>query len=69
MTEDQNFQHFHAVREASQLLIGLTGPSGCGKTLSALRLAAGIIAVMGGKIFVIDTHGGQSSEYAAAQGE
>jgi hypothetical protein len=64
-----DFQHFHAVREATQLLIALTGPSGCGKTLSALRLAAGIVSIVGGKIFVIDTNGGQSTEYAAAEGE
>lgn len=37
------------------LLIGLVGPSGGGKTKSALRLAAGIQKIRGGKVVALDT--------------
>lgn len=40
------------------------GPSGGGKTYTALRLAKGIQAVLGGKIEVIDTESGRGKHYA-----
>ena len=55
------------LRKATQrnvpLLIGLVGPSSSGKTYSALRLAAGIQKVVGGKLAVIDTEAGRASHY------
>ncbi len=45
------------------LLIGLIGPSGGGKTKSALRLAAGIRKVRGGKIVALDTEARRMLHY------
>ncbi|MHC5536686.1 ATP-binding protein [Singulisphaera rosea] len=53
-----------AKRESTPLLIGLVGPSGCGKTKSALRLAAGIRKVRGGKLVGIDTEARRMLHYA-----
>lgn len=58
------FQFKPAVREQTPLLIGLVGPSGSGKTMSALRLAAGIQSVCGGKIAAIDTEARRMLHYA-----
>ena len=63
------FKHRHGERTASQLMLSITGPSGGGKTLSALRLAQGMLAVIGGKIFIIDSDGGKCNEYAPPTGE
>lgn len=54
----------HAKRESTPLLIGLVGPTGCGKTFSALRLAAGIQRVRGGKLVGIDTEARRMLHYA-----
>ncbi len=54
----------HAKRESTPLLIGLVGPSGGGKTKSALRLAAGIQRVRGGKLVGIDTEARRMLHYA-----
>jgi hypothetical protein len=51
-------------REGVPLLIGLAGASGSGKSFSALELAAGIAAVEGGKVFVIDTENRRALHYA-----
>lgn len=53
-----------ARRENTPLLIGLVGPSGCGKTKSALRLAAGIRKVRGGKLVGIDTEARRMLHFA-----
>ncbi len=45
------------------LFIGLYGPSGSGKTYSALRLATGIQAVLGGEIAVVDTEADRARHY------
>src|SRR4051812_16096006 len=54
----------HAKRESTPLLIGLVGPTGCGKTKSALRLAAGIQRIRGGKLVGIDTEARRMLHYA-----
>lgn len=54
----------NARRESTPLLIGLVGPSGGGKTKSALRLAAGIQKVRGGKLVGIDTEARRMLHYA-----
>lgn len=53
-----------AVRSEVPLLVGLVGPSGGGKTFSALRLATGIQAVVGGEIYYIDTEANRALHYA-----
>ncbi len=45
------------------LLIGLVGPSSSGKTYTALRLATGIVSVLGGNIHVIDTEAERARHY------
>jgi ABC-type dipeptide/oligopeptide/nickel transport system ATPase subunit len=45
------------------LFIGIYGPSGSGKTYSALRLATGIQAVLGGDIAVVDTEADRARHY------
>ena len=52
---DRKFQLQPAVRERVPLLVGLCGPSGSGKTYSALELATGMDAAIGGGIIFIDT--------------
>jgi len=52
-----------AVRQDSQILLGLAGPSGSGKTFSALAVASGIQSVTGGEIFGIDTENGRMTHY------
>ena len=62
-------RQFHpraAERERVPLLIGLVGPSSSGKTKSALRLADGIISVVGGKHYVIDTESKRALHHADA---
>jgi hypothetical protein len=54
----------NAKRESTPLLIGLVGPSGGGKTKSALRLAAGIQKVRGGKLVGIDTEARRMLHFA-----
>jgi hypothetical protein len=54
----------NAKRESTPLLIGLVGPSGGGKTKSALRLAAGIQKVRGGRLVGIDTEARRMLHYA-----
>lgn len=54
----------NAKRESTPLLIGLVAPSGGGKTKSALRLAAGIQKVRGGKLVGIDTEARRMLHYA-----
>jgi len=49
--------------EPKALFIGLYGPSGSGKTYSALRLATGIQAVLGGEIAVVDTEADRARHY------
>lgn len=63
-TMTRTFNDLPAVREKVPLLIGLTGPSGSGKTYSALRLAMGIRAVVGGDVFGIDTEADRMKHYA-----
>ena len=54
----------NAKRESTPLLVGLVAPSGGGKTKSALRLAAGIQKVRGGKMVGIDTEARRMLHYA-----
>ncbi|OWK42167.1 ATP-binding protein [Fimbriiglobus ruber] len=54
----------NAKRESTPLLIGLVGPSGGGKTKSALRLAAGIQKVRGGKLVGVDSEARRMLHYA-----
>lgn len=60
----RSFNAALAVRANCPLFLSIFGPSGSGKTKSALRLAAGIRSVMGGKIFYIDTESGRALHYA-----
>jgi hypothetical protein len=53
-----------AERKDVKVRLALAGPAGSGKTLSALRLARGLQAVLGGKIALIDTERESSSLYA-----
>lgn len=52
-----------ASRAKKFLRILLEGPSGSGKTWSALLIAYGMIKMLGGKIFIIDTEKGSSNSY------
>ena len=63
------FKFRPAVRQHTNLLLGLAGPSGAGKTLSALRLARGILGGKDDGIFFIDTEAGRAAHYACAEGE
>jgi hypothetical protein len=54
-----------AVRGPTSLLIGLVGPSGSGKTYSAMRLATGIVRIIGGHITMIDTENKRGLHYAS----
>jgi hypothetical protein len=58
------FEAKEAIREQVPLLMGIMSPSGGGKTYSALRLATGMQAVMGGDIYGIDTENGRMKHYA-----
>lgn len=49
--------------EPKALFIGLYGPSGSGKTYSALRMATGIQAILGGEIAVVDTEAKRARHY------
>lgn len=60
----RQFNAVPAVRESVPLLVGLMGPSGSGKTYSALRLATGIQAIIGGDIYGIDTEARRMLHYA-----
>jgi hypothetical protein len=57
-----------AKRARVPLLIGLIGPSGSGKTYSALRLGAGMVKVLGGKLACIDTEADRALHYAPSPG-
>ena len=61
---DRKFQLQPAVRERVPLLVGLCGPSGSGKTYSALELATGMNAAIGGGIIFIDTENRRALHYA-----
>src|SRR5262245_46876443 len=60
----RSFEVKNAVREKVPLLIGIAGPSGSGKSFSALRLATGIQAIVGGDIYGIDTEARRMLHYA-----
>jgi hypothetical protein len=62
--EKRKFTGAPAVRASVPLWIGLYGVSGGGKTFSALRLAQGILSVVGGKIGVGDTENRRALHYA-----
>jgi hypothetical protein len=64
----RTFEHSTATKGNLPLLVGIYGPSGGGKTLSAIRLAAGMQRVYGGKIFVVDTESGRARHYAPNPG-
>lgn len=66
MTEPKarKFEIKPAVREALPLIVSFVGESSSGKTYSALRVASGIRAVMGGDICVIDTEARRALHYA-----
>lgn len=53
-----------AVRQDSQILLGIAGPSGSGKTYSSLLVADGIRSITGGEVFGIDTENGRMLHYA-----
>jgi hypothetical protein len=53
-----------ARKERVPLILGMVGPSGGGKTYSALRVATGIQAVLGGEILGIDTERRRMLYYA-----
>lgn len=58
------FSYRKATREQTRLRIALYGYEGTGKTYSALRIAAGIVRVTGGRILLVDTEGGRAAKYA-----
>ena len=58
-----------AHREQVPLQIGIVGPSGSGKTKSSLRLGTGMVDVIGGDLWLIDTEHGRSKEYAPLEGQ
>jgi hypothetical protein len=58
------FEDKAAKRERVPLLVGLAGVSGCGKTYSALELATGMLKVVGGQTYVIDTESRRALHYA-----
>lgn len=62
---DRTFQTVHAEPGAPvPLWVAFFGPSGGGKTMSALKIATGIQAVIGGRINFIDTESGRGRHYA-----
>lgn len=65
----RSFTDSPAKRERVPLLIGLAGPSGSGKTYSAQRLARGIVRVIGGSVYGIDTEHGRMLHYAPTAGQ
>jgi len=60
----RTFNATPARRERVPIWLGLFGPPGAGKTYSALRLATGIAAETGAKMFVIDTEARRALHYA-----
>lgn len=58
-----------ALREQTNVMVGLAGPSGSGKTLSALKIARGLAGGDDTKIFVIDTEQGRALHYACGPNE
>jgi hypothetical protein len=58
-----------AVRQQTNVLLGLAGASGTGKTLTALRIARGLVDGDDSKIAVADTEGGRAKHYAPGPGE
>lgn len=60
----RTFITVEAVRKRVPLWVSLNGPSGCGKTKSALRIAAGMQKVVGGKVQVLDTENDRALHYA-----
>lgn len=63
-TLQRTFEAKPAVRAQVPLLIGIMSPSGGGKTYSALRLATGMQAVLGGDIYGLDTENNRMLHYA-----
>jgi len=53
-----------AKRQRTPMLVGIIGPSGSGKTYSALRMAAGMAKVTGGRVKMIDTEACRGLHYA-----
>jgi len=53
-----------AVKSQAKLRAALFGPSGAGKTFTALKIATGIINVIGGRIALIDSERSSASKYA-----
>ena len=60
----RTFELTKAKRVALPVLMALSGPTGSGKTYSALRLAAGIQRVAGGKVGFLDTESRRALHYA-----
>ena len=60
----QGWAHKEATTGRKRLRIGIGGPSRSGKTYSALRTATGMIEVLGGEIFLIDTDNDFALDYA-----
>lgn len=64
MVEQRTFEERRAQRRDVPMIVGIGGPPGSGKTESALRLAAGMQAVRGGRVKLLDTEGGRCRQYA-----
>ena len=45
------------------IIVGITGPSFSGKTYSAMRMGAGFVRILGGKMHVIDTEADRARHY------
>jgi hypothetical protein len=60
----RTFEARPAVREQTPILFGIAGASGGGKTYSALRAAKGIVEVLGGEIYFVDTDNRRALQYA-----
>ena len=58
------WHHKEAISGKRRLRLGIGGPSRSGKTFSALRVAAGLVSVTGGEIFLIDTDNDFALDYA-----
>lgn len=58
------FQFQKAEKSQARLRMAAFGPAGAGKTMSALRIASGMVEIIGGRIALIDTERGSASLYA-----
>lgn len=56
--------HKAAIGGSHRLRLGVGGPSRSGKTISSLRIATGMVSVLGGEIFLIDTDNEFALDYA-----